>query len=171
MAFCQNCGAKLEEGVRFCPNCGSAVEGNTAGKNGTAGADSTRTSGTQTSGTTNEKKNFEETIQDLNDTEDTTDQGYGSAFLYRDSGAGTDPGGKGFQICQISCKSGTAASDRFCSIQYRAPYRECDPVCDQLETCVYRNDSQRSQHCFLCIDDHWYCKCSKWQGQGAAGHW
>ena len=43
MAFCQNCGAKLEEGVRFCPNCGSAVEGNTAGKNGTAGADSTRT--------------------------------------------------------------------------------------------------------------------------------
>ena len=32
MAFCQNCGAKLEEGVRFCPNCGSAVEGNTAGK-------------------------------------------------------------------------------------------------------------------------------------------
>lgn len=74
MAFCQNCGAKLEEGVRFCPNCGSAVEGNTAGKNGTAGADSTRTSGTQTSGSTNEKKNFEETIQDLNDTEDTTDQ-------------------------------------------------------------------------------------------------
>ncbi len=74
MAFCQNCGAKLEEGVRFCPNCGSAVEGNTAGKNGTAGADSTHTSGTQTSGSTNEKKNFEETIQDLNDTEDTTDQ-------------------------------------------------------------------------------------------------
>lgn len=74
MAFCQNCGAKLEEGVRFCPNCGSAVEGNTAGKNSTAGADSTRTSGTQTSGSTNEKKNFEETIQDLNDTEDTTDQ-------------------------------------------------------------------------------------------------
>lgn len=74
MAFCQNCGAKLEEGVKFCPNCGSAVEGNTAGKNGTAGADSTRTSATQTSGSTNEKKNFEETIQDLNDTEDTTDQ-------------------------------------------------------------------------------------------------
>ena len=61
MAFCQNCGAKLEEGVRFCPNCGSAVEGNTAGKNSTAGADSTRTSGTQTSGSTNEKKNFEDT--------------------------------------------------------------------------------------------------------------
>ena len=33
MAFCQNCGVKLEEGVKFCPNCGSAVEGNTAGKN------------------------------------------------------------------------------------------------------------------------------------------
>lgn len=74
MAFCQNCGAKLEEGVKFCPNCGSAVEGNTAGKNGTAGADSTRTSAAQTNGSANEKKNFEETIQDLNDTEDTTDQ-------------------------------------------------------------------------------------------------
>lgn len=74
MAFCGNCGAKLEEGAKFCPNCGAAVEGSTAGENGAAGAGSTHTSGTQTNGSTNEKKSFEETIQDLNNTEDTTDQ-------------------------------------------------------------------------------------------------
>ncbi len=27
MAFCTNCGAELEEGVRFCTNCGAPVEG------------------------------------------------------------------------------------------------------------------------------------------------
>ena len=26
MAFCSNCGAKLEEGARFCPECGTSVE-------------------------------------------------------------------------------------------------------------------------------------------------
>lgn len=26
MAFCPNCGTKLEEGKRFCPNCGTQVE-------------------------------------------------------------------------------------------------------------------------------------------------
>lgn len=74
MAFCQNCGAKLEEGVKFCPNCGTAVERNTAGGTGAAGAGSTGAAGTQANGSANEKKNFEETIQDLNNTEDTTDQ-------------------------------------------------------------------------------------------------
>lgn len=32
MAFCSQCGNKLEEGARFCPSCGKPVESNAAGK-------------------------------------------------------------------------------------------------------------------------------------------
>lgn len=30
MAFCTNCGSKVEDGTKFCPNCGQSIETNTA---------------------------------------------------------------------------------------------------------------------------------------------
>lgn len=26
MAFCGNCGAKVDDGVKFCPSCGTAID-------------------------------------------------------------------------------------------------------------------------------------------------
>ena len=34
MAFCRNCGAELEDGVKFCTNCGAPVAAEEAPKNG-----------------------------------------------------------------------------------------------------------------------------------------
>ncbi len=60
MAFCGNCGAKVDEGVKFCPSCGTAIE---------AAEQKTEQTEQPKQGAQND---FAEKLQNLNNTADTT---------------------------------------------------------------------------------------------------
>ncbi len=60
MAFCGNCGAKVDDGVKFCPSCGTAIE---------AAEQKTGQSEQPKQGAQND---FAEKLQGLNNTADTT---------------------------------------------------------------------------------------------------
>ncbi len=57
MAFCGKCGTKVEDGVKFCPSCGAEVAPATQQAN---------------NATNNQQSNFQDKIQNLNNTTDST---------------------------------------------------------------------------------------------------
>ncbi len=48
MAFCVNCGTKIEENIKFCPECGTAVGGAAEAKNEDAATNNAPTNSTPT---------------------------------------------------------------------------------------------------------------------------
>lgn len=56
MAFCGNCGTKVDEGIKFCPGCGKAVAGPSQGQ------------------PANDQNDFTAKVTEINNTADITDQ-------------------------------------------------------------------------------------------------
>ena len=69
MAFCGNCGTKVEDGVKFCPGCGKAVE--------TPATEQIKTEATEQSKAEQaqgQQNDLSAKVANLNNTKDTTDQ-------------------------------------------------------------------------------------------------
>lgn len=75
MAFCGNCGTKLEDGVRFCPSCGQPVEPmpQSAGAPGPAGS-AGGPNAAQRPAPPAAQQDFSARLQQLNNTADSTAQ-------------------------------------------------------------------------------------------------
>ena len=69
MAFCGNCGTKIDEGVKFCPGCGQAVEAPATEQIKTEATEQPRAEQAQ-----GQQNDLSAKVANLNNTKDTTDQ-------------------------------------------------------------------------------------------------
>ena len=69
MAFCGNCGTKVEDGVKFCPGCGKAVETPATEQIKTEATEQPKAEQAQ-----GQQNDLSAKVANLNNTKDTTDQ-------------------------------------------------------------------------------------------------
>ena len=69
MAFCGNCGTKVEDGVKFCPGCGQAVEAPATEQIKTEATEQPKAEQAQ-----GQQNDLSAKVANLNNTKDTTDQ-------------------------------------------------------------------------------------------------
>ena len=69
MAFCGNCGTKIDDHAKFCPGCGKAVETPTAEETKEQTTEQPKTEQAQ-----GQQADFSAKVANLNNTKDTTDQ-------------------------------------------------------------------------------------------------
>ena len=69
MAFCGNCGTKIEDNAKFCPGCGQAVEAPATEQIKTEATEQPKAEQAQ-----GQQNDFSAKVANLNNTKDTTDQ-------------------------------------------------------------------------------------------------